>query len=72
MARRSEETRWFGIALMGGQAGAAIGLIFFGGLLFVPILTALVGAGLAPLVVLAREKLRQKMAGRYLRAALRS
>lgn len=72
MARRSEETRWFGIALIGGQAGAAIGLIFFGGLLFVPILTALVGGGLAPVVVLAREKLRQKMAGRYLRAALRS
>lgn len=72
MARRSNETRWFVIALIGGQAGAAIGLIFFGGLLFMPILTALLGTGVAPLLVLSKDRLRQKLAGRYLRTALRS
>ncbi len=72
MAQRSEETRWFVIALIGGQAGAAIGLVFLGGMLFMPIFTALAGAALAPLGVLVRERLRQRLAGRYLRAALRS
>lgn len=72
MARGSDEKRWFVIALIGGQIGAAIGLVFFGALLFMPILTALLGTGLAPLLVLAKQWLRQKLAGRYLRTALRS
>jgi uncharacterized membrane-anchored protein len=72
MANRSEETRWFVIALIGGQAGAALGLLFLGGMLFMPIFTALLGAAVAPLGVLARDRLRQRVAGRYLRTALRS
>ena len=60
------------IALIGGQAGAAIGLVFFGGLLFMPIVTALAGTVVAPLGVLAGQWLRQRLAARYLRAALRS
>ena len=72
MARRSEEMRWFVVALIGGQVGAAMGLVFFGGLLFMPIVTALAGTVVAPLGVLAGQWLRQRLAARYLRAALRS
>lgn len=71
MPAKFDDTRWLVIALIGGQAGAAIGLVFFGGLLFMPLLTALVGIGLAPLLVLARGWLRQRLAARYLRTALR-
>ena len=60
------------VALIGGQVGAAIGLVFFGGLLFVPIVTALAGTAVAPLGVLAGQWLRQRLAARYLRAVLRS
>ncbi|MGI8749910.1 MAG: hypothetical protein ACR2J6_05060 [Thermoleophilaceae bacterium] len=72
MTRTSDEARWFVIALIGGQGGAAIGLLLFGGMLFMPLVTALVGTGLAPLLVLATQWSRQRLVGRYLRAALRS
>ena len=60
-----EEKRWFVIALLGGEAGAALGLLFFGGILFVPMLCALGGSALAPLGVFARQRYaaRQLAAG---------
>ena len=72
MRQRSEDTRRFIAALAGGQLGALIGLVFFGGLLFVPILMALAGSAAGPLGLMGTEWLRQKAAARYLRTALRS
>jgi hypothetical protein len=71
MAERSEETRWFIIALIGGEAGAALGLLFLGNMLFAPLLAALAGSALGPLAVLSRDRLRQRAAERYLRTAIR-
>ena len=72
MNERSEDKRRFIAALIGGQAGAAIGLVFFGGLLFVPLLVALLGSAAGPLWLIGRDWARKKLAKRYLRAVLRS
>jgi hypothetical protein len=69
---RSEDKRRFIAALIGGQVGAAIGLIFFGGLLFVPLLIALMGSAAGPLWLVGRGWARKKLAKRYLRTVLRS
>ena len=58
MHERSEETRLFVIALIGGQVGAAVGLLFLGGILFAPLLTALLGSAAGPAYVIGRERLR--------------
>lgn len=72
MTRRSEDTRRFIAAVIGGELGAFFGLLFFGGLLFAPLLIALAGSGAGPLVLVARNRLRQKAGERYVRTALRS
>lgn len=70
--RRSEDTRRFISAVIGGQLGAFFGLLFFGGMLFAPLLIALAGSAAGPLWLVAKDRLRQKSAERYLRTALRS
>lgn len=72
MARRSEDTRRFIAAVIGGQVGAVIGLLFFGGILFAPLLMALAGSAAGPLWLVVKDRLRRKGATRYLRTALRS
>jgi uncharacterized protein (DUF697 family) len=72
MHERSEDARRLIAALIGGQLGAAVGLLFFGGLLFVPILVALIGSGVGAAWVPARGWLRQKAAARYFRTAIRN
>ena len=72
MKERSEDTRRFIAALIGGQVGAVLGLLFFGGLLFMPLLIALLGSAAGPAWLYGRERVRQKVAARYFRTALRS
>lgn len=72
MTRRSEDTRRFIAAVIGGQLGAFFGLLFFGGLLFAPLLIALAGSAAGPLVLLGRDRVRQKAGERYVRTAIRS
>ena len=71
MHQRSEETRLFIVALIGGQAGAAFGLLFLGGMLFVPLLTALLGSAAGPALVIGRDRLKAWAGGRYVRTELR-
>lgn len=71
MHQRSEETRLFIFALIGGQAGAAFGLLFLGGMLFAPLLSALLGSAAGPAVAIGRDRLRAKAAERYVRTAVR-
>jgi hypothetical protein len=72
MATRSEDTRRFIAALIGGEVGAAFGLVFFGWLLFAPLVLALAGSALGAASLTIRRRARQKLAERYLRTALRS
>ena len=71
MHQRSEETRLFIVALIGGQAGAALGLLFLGGMLFAPLLCALLGSAAGPAFVIGRDRLRAWAAERYVRSELR-
>ena len=72
MHQRSEETRLFIVALIGGQVGAAFGLLFLGGMLFAPLLTALLGSAAGPAFVIGRDRLRAWAGERYVRSELRS
>ena len=71
MHQRSEETRLFIVALIGGQAGAAFGLLFLGGMLFAPLLTALLGSFAAPAIVIGRDRFKAWAGERYVRSELR-
>lgn len=71
MHQRSEETRLFIHALIGGQAGAAFGLIFLGDMLFAPLLCAFLGSAAGPAVVVGRDRLRAYAAERYFRTEIR-
>ena len=71
MHQRSEETRLFIVALIGGQAGAALGLVFLGGMLFAPLLCALAGSAAGPALVIGRDRLKAWAAQRYVRNELR-
>ncbi len=71
MRHRSEETRLFIVALIGGQAGAALGLLFLGDMIFAPLLTALFGSAAGPAALIARDRMRAWAAERYVRGAVR-
>ena len=71
MERGSEDRRRFIAALIGGQVGALLGLILFGGILFVPLLTAFLGSAIGPLWLMGRGHVRQALAGYYIRAQLK-
>ncbi len=71
MRERSEETRLFIVALIGGQAGAAFGLLLLGGMLFAPLLCALLGSAAGPAFVIGRDRLRRWAGERYVRGELR-
>ncbi len=71
MHQRSEETRLFIYALIGGQAGAALGLLFLGGLLFAPLLCAFLGSAAGPAFLIGRERLKAWAGERYVRGELR-
>ena len=71
MDLRDSERRLFASALIGGEAGAMFGLLFFGGKLFVPLATALAGSALGPLAMAHRERVMQTLARRWIRVQLR-
>ena len=71
MHERSDETRLFIVALIGGQAGAAFGLLFLGDMLFAPLLTALLGSASGPAALIGRDRLRVWAGERYARTAVR-
>ena len=56
MTDKTLERQVFVAALIGGAAGAAFGLLFLGGILFAPVLTALTGSALGPAALLARRR----------------
>ncbi len=65
------ERRRAAAALIGGQVGAAGGLVLFGGKLLVPLLTAFLGSAAGPLALVAREHARRRLAQRWIRIQLR-
>ena len=71
MHERSDETRLFIVALLGGQAGAAFGLLFLGDMLFAPLMTALLGSAAGPAFLLGRDRVRVWAGERYARTSVR-
>jgi hypothetical protein len=58
-------------ALIGAEAGAAIGLLWFGGTPLLPIGVTLGGAATAPLALRASRPLRVRLFRHWVRAQLR-
>jgi hypothetical protein len=58
-------------ALIGGEAGAAAGLVFLGGTTFAPLGLAAAGAAVGPLALAAGERLRRGLVRRGIRQQLR-
>ncbi len=59
-------------ALIGAEAGAAVGVLGFGSTPLAPLGLAAVGAGVAPLVALGLRHGRQALARRWLRDQIRA
>ena len=58
-------------ALLGGEAGAAAGLIFLGGTTFAPLGLAAAGAAVGPLAFAGADRLRRGLVRRGIRQQLR-
>jgi hypothetical protein len=59
-------------ALIGAEAGAAVGVLLFGSTPLAPLGLAALGAGVAPLVALGLRRGRHALARRWLRDQLRT
>jgi hypothetical protein len=59
-------------ALIGAEAGAAVGVLGFGSTPLAPLALAAVGAGVAPLVALGLRRGRHALARRWLRDQIRA